>query len=217
MNWYSIGTTSHLGYPQPENTYAERTYHPETLCLECDIGKIQANPFRMRGEPKATRSAFLQLNWVHDELFVRKGMEDLFAREEITGISFLPVLKNSTGMPLESVSQVVIGNILPPGLMNPDLEPVTCKEKNEDFRVEYNRGSRGNRIPKFCGKVKYPLPDEMVYAARTFEEALDFNKTFEWFGGGYAAFQGIIVSEKVFLLIGKHKLRGLYFDKIRIG
>ena len=61
----------HHGYPQPEDGWRESTYDLADHCPDCDIGAVQSSAFRLRSEPKAPHSQFLQLNWVLDEFFVR--------------------------------------------------------------------------------------------------------------------------------------------------
>jgi hypothetical protein len=139
MRWYKLYSTGHFGYPQPEGTYALRTYDAR-YCDRCSIGGVQCNPFRLRSEPKARHSHFLQLNWVYDEFFVRPGVEAGLKEAGITGVTFGPVLHNKTGRELESVQQLQIFTVLPPALDNVGLQAVTCKPDNEEGPKWYAGG-----------------------------------------------------------------------------
>jgi hypothetical protein len=90
-DWFVLSAKGHHGYPMPEDNfgYLEATYDVAYLCPICGIGGVQKAPFRLRAEPKAARSQFLQLNWVFDEFFLRKAAADCLAIAGITGIEYL--------------------------------------------------------------------------------------------------------------------------------
>jgi hypothetical protein len=75
MLWYHLLAMGHVGYPQPEDGWAEAAYAPGGYCARCGMGGVQANPFRFRSEPRAGRNQFRQLHWVFDEFFVRPEVE----------------------------------------------------------------------------------------------------------------------------------------------
>ena len=215
--WFNVGATSHFGYPQPEGSYARTTYDVAGYCDRCGIGGVQRHPFRFRSEPKASRSQFLQLNWVFDELFVRPEVQTVFEREGVSGVGFGPALHHRTGRALESIQQLIVLTILPPGLQTEGLQTVTCKPDNEEAASESFGGPK--RYPPdypFCGRVKYHWPQTLRFARGTFAEAPDVAKSHEWFGSGGAADRAILVSQRIVDLIKAHKWRGLRTESVRL-
>ncbi len=71
--WLEMHALGHHGYPQPEDDfgYFDASYDLSNFCRICGIGAVQNAPLRLRAEPKAPHSQFLQLNWVFDEFFIR--------------------------------------------------------------------------------------------------------------------------------------------------
>src|SRR5215813_6243668 len=69
--WLELIALGQHGYPQPEDDYHPATYDESDYCPICGMGGVQNAPFRLRAEPKALHSQFVQLNWVFDELFIR--------------------------------------------------------------------------------------------------------------------------------------------------
>jgi len=67
--WLAVHALEHQGYPQPEDVNGNRqvTYNLSDYCPIC---ATQNATFRLRSEPKASRSQFLQLNWVFDEFLL---------------------------------------------------------------------------------------------------------------------------------------------------
>ena len=211
--WLSIVATRHRGYPQPEDDYQYQVYDPQGYCDRCGIHPTQKAPFRFKSEPTG-RDDFLQLNWAFDEFFVRPEVRELFDDAAVTGIGYGPCIHHSSGRPLESLFQLLIRNVLPPGLVTTDLNTVTCQPDNEEG-PDRSHGGR-LRYPAdypYCGRVKYQWPQlgQNTYATETFMDAADIVKSHEWFGSGGSASREVLVSQKVCSLIIDHKLRGLSF------
>jgi hypothetical protein len=73
----------YYGYPQPEEMnlaastgadkfpYLRRTYDFSEACVTCWRGKRQIAPFRMKKSPAWGRRSILQMNWLHEEFFVK--------------------------------------------------------------------------------------------------------------------------------------------------
>ena len=120
-----------FGYPQPEDGfgYREATYDLSNYCPTCGMGAVQRAPFRMRSEPKQSRSQFLQLNWVFDEIFVRDVVIEVLAKGDVASVKSLRPVVHKTGRPVQSVSQLQIDHILPPALLTEGLQTVTCTKK----------------------------------------------------------------------------------------
>lgn len=209
--WLSIGVTHHRGYPQPDGEYQYQVYDPESYCDRCGIHPTQRAPFRFRSEPKG-RDSFLQLNWVFDCFFVTPEVNEIFAEAGVTGVGYGPCIHHSTGRRLESLTQLLIANVLPTGLHTAELDTVTCQPDNEEGPVK-SYGSRLRYPPDYpyCGRVKYHWPLQTTYAAEIFRDAPDVVKSHEWFGSGGSASREVLISQKVCRLIIDHKLRGLSF------
>lgn len=167
--WLSIGATRHRGYPQPEDDYQYQVYDPNGYCDRCGIRTTQRTPFRFKSEPKG-RDSFLQLNWVFDEFFVRPEVSKLFDDAGVTGVGYGPCIHHSSGRRLESLSQLLILNVLAPGLDTAELNTVTCQPNNEEGPVK-SYGGRHRYPPDYpyCGRVKYhrPVLGQTTYSARS--------------------------------------------------
>ena len=210
-DWYLLGVTSHFGYPQPEDSYVYTTYHTSDYCDRCGIGGKQRAPFRFRAEPKARRSHFLQLNWVFDELCVRPPVRDILEKAHVSGIAFGRAVLHKTGRPLESIVQLLVPTLLPPGLVVDGLQPVTCKPNNEEPPLPLPMQASLRYPPDYpyCGRVKYHWPSRLRLRRATFRAASDFAKSSEWFGSGGSASQAILCTGRVIGLVRKHRWRGL--------
>ena len=74
--WFLLEAQGHHGYPEPDIDYPTVTDDLSDYCPICGIGGVQIAPFRLQAEPKASRSQFIQLNWIFDEYFVRESARD---------------------------------------------------------------------------------------------------------------------------------------------
>ncbi|MFT2010207.1 hypothetical protein ACMA1I_16145 [Pontibacter sp. 13R65] len=211
-NWYSI-ETGQFGYPQPENNYFEQTYKPETGCPTCKVGKVQANPFRFRAEPKARHSQFLGLNWVFDQMFVREPVKVEFEKEKVLGIRFTRPVLNKTGKPLETMYQLHVDTVLPEGLIKGNLTTETCQMPTDKRSIRFLE-AMGSDLLKgpFCGHVKFnfPIGESLRFKESIFRGQPDIVRTNEWFGSGGVANRPILISERVKNIIEKNKWRGAF-------
>lgn len=215
-DWFMI-MTGQFGYPQPEDDYFELTYAKDNVCLQCEIGKRQINPFRFRSEPKAKHSQFLGLNWVFDELFVREKAIELFERENITGIRYSSPVLNKTGEPMDTIKQLHVDTILSPGLLTDNLDFEICEKPTHKGQIKFIKKHNPDFLNKeFCRQKKYNYPKRgaITLKKELFNNQPDFVKTYEWFGSGGTASRPILISKKVRTLIIKEKLRGAIFKPI---
>jgi len=220
MNWYSLNATGHFGFPQPEGKWASAVFG-STYCERCGARDGQCAPFRLRSEPNAWHSQFVQLNWVFDELFVRSAAREGLTAAGLTGFEFRPVILHSKNRPSAQVEQMQIIGVLPEALQPKELATVTCKERNEEWESTARRGtpplSRSER-PQHCGRVKYHLmhrgPLRFDRAALT--AAPDVVKSHEWFGSGASAFRLMLVSQRFRQVVQQARWRGLCFEPVEL-
>ncbi len=215
--WLKIGASGHHGFPQPEDDYFELTYDSAS-CRRCGITGAQVNPFRLRSEPKAKHSQFLQLNWVFDELFVRRDAQSGIESAGITGPKFVPAVINKNGEPSREVSQMKVDYILPSSLDVSCLQTVTCMPDNEEPPTPPGLRSVWSDSLPYCHRVKYHLRtrNQFEFERTAFEGTPDFVKSHEWFGSGGQAFRLLIVSRAFRQLVVANKWRGLYFEPIAL-
>jgi len=218
--WFLVSALGHHGYPQPEDDfgYIDVTYESGSCCPVCRIGKVQVAPFRLRTEPKASHSQFLQLNWVFDELFVRATAREGLISAGITGIKFLAPVLHKRNTPSEQIVQIKIQTILVDALDTTGFQPVTCKSMNEEWRPNkwITPDKESNR--PFCGRIKYHSMHRGPYrfAREAFIGVPDLVKSTEWFGSGGGAFRRIIASQRFRQVVTEAKWRGLRFEPIEI-
>jgi hypothetical protein len=193
--WFML-STGQFGYPQPENSYFELTYAKEDVCLHCQIGKQQVNPFRFKEPPRAKNSQFLGLNWIFDEIFVCEKVTGVFEERGIKGARYSSPVLHKTQMALEVIQQLHVDTVLLPGLLTDNLSVEICL--------------------KNCGQKKYnyPMRGAMTFKKELFIDQPDFVRTYEWFGSGGSASRPILVSQKVRQIIIKAKMRGAFFRPI---
>jgi hypothetical protein len=216
--WFWM-STGQFGYPQPEDDYFELTYANENVCLQCQIGKQQVKPFRLKAEPKAKHSQFLGLNWVFDEVFVREQAIKKLTENKISGIHYSHPILNKTKLPLESLQQIHVDTILQPGLLTDNLEFEICQKPTDKKQITFIKRQNPSYLDKiFCGQKKYNFPKKgaMTFKRNIFDNQPDFVKPYEWFGSGGSATRPILVSQKVRQLIIKEKLRGASFTPIAL-
>ncbi|MGH7786555.1 MAG: hypothetical protein ACRERC_06785 [Candidatus Binatia bacterium] len=221
--WLSMSALGHHGYPQPEDDFGfiNATYDVSNLCHLCGIGGVQKAPFRLRAEPKASRSQFLQLNWVFDEFFVRSGARQGLAAAGLTGFDLQPALLHSKNTPSAEVEQLSILSLLPPALDSAELQIVTCKERNEEWESSLLQTSAPNRteVPPYCGRVKHHLEHRgpLRFSRGAFVGAPDVVRSTEWFGSGANAFHLVLVSGRFRKVVSAAKWRGLSFEPLELA
>lgn len=219
--WLEMGASGQHGYPQPEDDFGfiEATFDVSDYCHICGIGGLQNAPFRLRAEPKAAHSQFLQLNWVFDEFFVRREAREGLMTEGLTGFGFRPVVLHKTDEPSVQVEQMQILSVLPPALDRAGLTAVTCKPQNEEWRPGMQPGHAERRGDPYCGRVKYHLKyrGPLRFEHTALAGAPDVVKTHEWFGSGGQAFRLVLVSQRFRQAVLKAKWRGLYFEPVELN
>jgi hypothetical protein len=189
-NHLNILPTWQTQYPQPEDNFAylEETYDLKNYCSHCGIGAIQKSPFRIKKEIKWSSKVSFVLNWVFDEIFVKK---DIYEKVFVPiGIDFVPVLLHKNGNIIEDIKQLKI-------------DETTSRLKLENLAFEKCEE---------CGCKKYDpimsgyFPDFMD----------DYNvpkivKSEEYYGSGGSASKWIIVSQSFRKILLKEKINFTYY------
>lgn len=107
--WCHLVGTSTNGYPQPEDTYRERTYDLAATCRTCWAGVRQTAPFRMKVAPKWGRRSLTQMVWVYDAWFVEpRAYREIF---EPFGIDSREVLMRG-GSTIGNAVQLVVDEVV---------------------------------------------------------------------------------------------------------
>lgn len=215
-----MSALGHHGYPQPEADfgYQDATYDVSDRCPTCGIGGLQKAPFRLRTEFKASRSQFVQLNWVFDEFFLRDEAREGLRRFAITGIEYLAPMLHKAARQSTQVVQMVVKATLPPALEDIGFHPVTCKPKNEEWQAMQRLQLSGSETLVHCGRVKYHRMHKGPYRfdRAAFAGGPDVVKSHEWFGSGGSAHRLVIVSQRFRQAVVTSKWRGVGFEPIEL-
>jgi len=204
-------------YPQPEDgSYLQATYEISNYCMRCGMGATQNRPFRLKMDFKQRTNQFLGLHWVFDEIFIRPIAKSIIEDEGVTGIEYIHPVLDRTSEAVETVFQMKIKTTVRPGMITDDLNTVTCKENNEEWKFGGIR--KGLEGYPFCGRVKYSYPrrDSIKFRRECFDRIPDIVRSHEYFGTGRAAHQLILVSRKFVDIVTKKKFRGLKFTPISL-
>jgi hypothetical protein len=216
--WLMLESTGHFGYPQPESDFGYRqvTYDPQTGCERCGVDRVQIAPFRFKSEPKASRSQFLQLNWVFDEFFVRPEVRAVFEQQRITGVAYDHPIIHRSGRIIESLHQLRVKTVLPPGHVGDLTRSLVCCAESEG-QTNFSRRPDGGP-QRYCGTRRFlwPTRTPLRFRSEIFGDAPDIVKSFEWFGSGLAADRAVIISQRVGRIIREQKWRGVTLSPIEL-
>ncbi|GAB3025255.1 hypothetical protein GCM10027051_32440 [Niabella terrae] len=165
------------GYPMPDDDagYKKTTYNDSNYCGSCGVGLIQKEPFRLRKAPNwSGKKRIFSLNWIYDELFVRKDFyESLFRPLDIQSEPVLLYKK-------ETVIDDTVQLIIPEAGAPLDIEGYPyqlCKNCN---RKRYDLINKG-----FFPRFKENIGDMQIFKSK------------EWFGTGANARKYIFVSQSL--------------------
>ncbi|WP_321471860.1 hypothetical protein [uncultured Paludibaculum sp.] len=183
------------GYPEPSDItvvpglrclpFEVTTYNLSDRCMFCGVGPRQKALFRMKGEPAWGRRSILKLNWVDDELFVRKDRWASVFRP--LGVECEPVLHHRSGAPLETVVQLKLQQTASLNLYG--VPPAACTA---------------------CGRQKYSPVCRGPFPA-VLSMGPPIAKTREYFGSEGTAFNEILVTAALFERIELAGLKGAEF------
>lgn len=210
---WMYATTGEFQYPQPEDKYKEVTYDITGYCWFCGMGYTQRNPFHLKGDFKQKRSHFLGLHWEFDVIFARPLVKRIFEKEGISGIGYIHPIHYRKKEAIDTVYQLQIKETAPKGMVIKDLQTVTCKKNNEEWKF---RNKKDVKRIKFCGRVKYHYPKRspILFRKETFQNMPDIYYSHEYFGSGAGAHKLMIVSSKLRDVVLQNQLHGLRFTPI---
>lgn len=194
--WCTLCGTSHFGYPQPEEDFGyKHVTYDNGGCISCGIGFRQIAPFRFRKQPTMRHSKIIQLNWVFDEYFVTQEARSQLEASELTGLGFDEVLLHRSGNSIQTWSQMLVSQTLPPILRTSALALEACPA---------------------CRQTKFnnPMGEQFVLAKPIPESTPDIIRSVEWFGSGSSAHRLVIVSKRFVQFARSNNWRGLHFAPI---
>lgn len=218
--WHRL-LTGQFGYPQPEAgfLYLKSTYDPSQGCPCCGVGLVQRGAFRFKKEPAAKHSQFLGLNWVFDQVFVREPVKQVLEKEGISGIRFSRPLHHKTSEPLQTVFQMHVDTVLPPGADTRELEQERCERPTNEAEICFLTAMGSGMLEgPFCGKIKhhYPQKQPLRIARDALEGAPDMVRTHEWFGSGGSSQRPILISGRIETIIKREGWRGAILNPIEL-
>ena len=189
--WLFAHAVGDAGYPQPEAGfgYQAATFDLTQCCQRCGIGKVQTGPFRLKAEPKAKTVHFFAPQWEHQVIFARHEVIDAFRTQGVSGLDYVPPVKNKNGEQLESISQLLPKTTLCGGIVAVVQEQVTCKQFNEELKeLKAKWQPRESSPSAYCGRIKYHVPygRRLVhYPSKAFDGAPDFVLSADWDKGPF--------------------------------
>lgn len=164
------------GYPMPDEDfgYIGTTYQKQGYCKVCGSGLLQQSPFRLRKSPKWGSKKIFGLNWVFDEVFVRKDVYETIFKKY--GIESMPVLLYKKDVIIDDTVQLII--------------PST--------KVFSNLKEQPYEICKICGMKKYnPKIKGLFPSFKDPITELHMFKGQECFGSGAMSYKQIYVSQEL--------------------
>jgi hypothetical protein len=218
-DWFYVNTNEEQ-YPQPEDTYIEHTYDVSNYCARCGFGKKQIAPFRLKSDFENNDLDFHGLHWVYDELFIRQNVKQVFLEENISDLSYLHPVHNETNQEIETIYQLRMKTSTTPGLITEKLQTRICQPNKHQkgtkktgykaFGVDKGRGD----LP-YCGNTNflYPKRDVIRFKKDLFSNKPDLFQSHEIFGDG-VGHHLILVSQRFFQIVERHKLKGLVFTPV---
>lgn len=189
---------AYCGYPQPEmdGSFREVSYDLNSACSQCSQGKLQKAPLRIL-LPKMGKNDISGIHWVY-EYVITQRLKELIEKEGFTGYEFWPLINHKTGKPFEDFYQLFFAETMPPMSKGAKIVPAPGVKQCD------------------CGKKGYMLKETPVYERSTIALVKDFNKTFEWVGGGETTWQLPIISKRVYDFLKKNQVKGVWFIPVKV-
>jgi hypothetical protein len=167
--WLLVYPKNDAGYPQPEKgmQWRSESFDLTRWCWRCGIGKVQTRPIRLLGEPKSKTAHFFAPQWLHHIVLVRAEVRDVFQAEGVSGVHYVAPLRGRTGIPLETVVQVLPTTTAREGLLGALQKPETCSPGDQEMSgIRVHSGGRESSSQAFCERVEFRPGEEEVNAIR---------------------------------------------------
>lgn len=189
---------AYCGYPLPDldGGYVEVSYDVQSGCPHCEQGKLQNAPLRIKA-PKMGRNDIAGLHWIY-EYVITQRLKEFTKQAQLTGCEFWSIIDHRKNVERTEVCQLFIANIMPP------ISPKTNIERAPGIK------------PCECGKKGYYNRGLFIYDKSALIGIKDFNKTYEWLGGGESTWQLPIVTQRVNTLFKKNKIKGVRFEPVKV-
>ncbi len=177
------------GYPMPDDDdgYKNITYNSNSYCQKCGGGLVQMQPFRLKKAPAWGDRELFSLNWIFDEIFVRKDFYENVLKSY--DIEARPVFLYKKEVTVEDTVQINI--------------PIT----EDRLRLD----SYSYIICDNCSRKRYDLISHGFFPPfikRT--NKLHLFKSFEDFGTGGNTRKYIFISQDLRQIFLKHKIKIKY-------
>ena len=185
--------TYEQGYPYPESEWQNnRQKIYEDYCVECGVYKEQSGNFRTKNEFN-TKNGFVSLMWSSAATFCSPEVINAFTENNFSGFTTKDIyIKNYNEK--SKYKQLSVNNVTGNGMLNENIKFENCKK---------------------CGTNKFEfIKDNYLMYKRSALQDIDFQKTNEWFGTGWIAFQQIIISRKVAKVILENKWKGIKLEPL---
>lgn len=195
----------HWGYPQ--GNYRQLCFDLSVACPLCGNGASQKAPFRVK-PPLPKRREWVLLHWVYEHL-VTERIANLMLEAGLTGFTFWPIL-HKTGQEIPGWKQLHIEHELP-SMSARTTFPIVSGESDPEIEKQF-----GVRNPPLCpcGKLGRNFPETYYYDRTNLDHFQDFNKAFEWLGGGATTYQAIIFSQRAFRLLRQERIHPLHLKPV---
>lgn len=178
------------GYPQPDNTHEwlNSTYDLSAYCDKCGCGVVQKQSFRLKKNPVWKNRKIFTLEWVYDELFLKKEIYDSLFR--LLGFGYKPVLLHNSGEIIEDVVQLQI--------------PIT--------EIELDTSGLRFEICNKCEKIKYINQIEGFFPRfmNTLPQSQYLFRSREFYGSGAFAARWIFVTQELRQMLLSKDVKGIY-------
>lgn len=176
-------------YPQPENNYLEASYDLSNYCSACGAGKVQKAPLRLKKEPNWGKKQTFSLNWIFDEIFVRKEYYERMFKP--LGVESIEVKLHKKDIPSESTVQLKIP------ISNSELELSGCTYSECET----------------CRRKKYFPVTKGFFPKLTVDVTQPIFKTQEYFGSGVAADKKLMISQELYQILASDKANLTYYPQ----
>lgn len=179
--WSRLIPTFEQGYSQPEAEFPIVQSSYELFCNHC-VQHRQIDSMRFKKEPHMGRKSFMT-QIANGEIHCTPNVFEKLAQIHATGYKPWNCVIHKTGVPLEKVKQLYVTEEAKPGMIPYEgLTKIICP---------------------VCGRPKYYSHKKgvMQIKKKAIISNVDFQRTAEWFGSGYIAFQEILVSNRIANLI----------------